>query len=96
MGHCIDKILTDPVLLFLRLAHINDLVTFVAHNIHAGGKRECGRLVLQFIKSHNSPNNRLNADTKTCIEAVVLQNINKHPAGAVLPERLLLPQRQDP
>ena len=46
MRHRVDKILADAVFQFFCLAHINDIVMLIPHDIHTGAKGERGSFFL--------------------------------------------------
>ena len=53
VGCGVLEILADAVFQLLGLAHVDDLVIFVSHDIHTRRKGQGQRFVLQFIKGHN-------------------------------------------
>ena len=52
------KILADPILQFFCLTHIDDLVGFILHDIHAWGIGKAQRLDLQLFKGHTHTSKR--------------------------------------
>ena len=55
VGRRVLKILADPVFQLLRLAHIDDLIRLVPHDVHAGGIGQGQGFFFQFIKGHCLP-----------------------------------------